>query len=71
MAQRDGLRDRIVAARPNSDAELVIVLSVLIRTAVAEVNSQGAFAQAARRVLANLSPSPGQKPTPSRRRRVR
>jgi hypothetical protein len=67
VTERDELRDRILDARPRTDAELVIILSVLVRTVVAEVDPQGAFAQAARRVLANLSPATGQKPTSSPR----
>jgi hypothetical protein len=69
VTERDELRDWILDARPRMDSELVIILSVLIRTAVAEVDPHGDFAQAARRVLGNLSP--GQKPAPSRRRRAR
>jgi hypothetical protein len=69
VAERDGLRGQILDARPRDDGELVIVLSTLIRTAVAEVDPQGDFAQAARRVLGNLSP--GQKPAPLGRRRAR
>jgi len=50
---------------------LVAQLSVLVRLAASEVDPQGKFAQAVRRVLAHLSPSTAQKPAPSRRRRVR
>jgi hypothetical protein len=63
--QRDRLRGQILDARPHTDADLVVILSVLVRVAVAEVDPQGVFAQAARRVLGNLSPA---KLTPSRRR---